>query len=139
MITAHPAKFDDVSSIAINTKIIEETSGESWNTSYACILSALRTKWQQCRLVSGFVDGKNAAVYGTLPSGLMHFAVLPEYRKYSAKILHKCRKQLPDAVRCVIPSDLKHVVMFARRSGFKVIGNNGNKLILEAGYYGLHK
>jgi hypothetical protein len=128
-ITAKKATYEEVVSVICDPEIMRRTGGG--DKAPKDIASALRAQWP-LRIVSGYVGDVCAAIYGILPSGLMHFAVLTPHRKYAPRLLNACRTLLPEAVICEIPVTFKEVIRFAVQNGFARVGEKNGKILLSA-------
>jgi hypothetical protein len=73
--------------------------------------------------IGGYIDGLIASLF-IVHDGLMHFMVLPDYRRFARELLAQSFRLWPFKVRVEIPVLYRPVINFARNFGFKDVGIN---------------
>lgn len=76
-----------------------------------------------------YIEKKLIALASIEKDGNFHFEVLKPYRKFSREILRICLSHLEKSVYCIIPSLHRSVINFAKKNGFKEIGESGKFFI----------
>lgn len=72
-----------------------------------------------------YLDGKIIGL-SSIENGRFHFEVLKPYRKHARECLKASLEQLEKPLVCEIPTLYKSVINFAKKSGFKELGESIN-------------